>query len=205
MLNFASVFFIFNLSKTIIMKVKRVLISQPKPEENSSSPYLNIGKNITVDFKSFVHVESLPPKEIREQKIELGKYSAIIITSKNAIDYFFDYAEKCRYKVPDALKFFCISEAIANYLQNYITYRKRKIYFGQKTITDLIPYLKKHKKEHHFLLPCSNKISSKTEEFLRELDLRWKRINLYQTVISNLSDLKVMILMIYWFFSAQLE
>ena len=182
------------------MKVKRILISQPKPEENSTSPYLNIGKNVTVDFRSFIHIEGLSKKQIREQKIDLGKHSAIIMTSKNAVDHFFRYSEESRYKVPDQLKFFCLSEAVALYLQKHIIYRKRKIYFGEKTIKDLLPYLKKHK-EHYFLLPSSTRLSPSIEKTLNEAKLKWKRAALYETIVSDLSDLKDISYDILVFFS----
>ena len=94
-------------------------------------------KKVKVDFIPFIHVEGVSGKEVRHQKIDLNKYTAIILTSRNAVDNFFRIAEEMRYKVPDSLKYFCQSEAVAYYLQKYVVYRKRKIYVGKRTFTNL--------------------------------------------------------------------
>ena len=137
------------------MRVKSILVSQPKPTTDSS-PYFDLSKTqkVTVDFRPFIHVEGLSAKDIRQQKVDLAKFTAVVLTSRNAVDHYFRLAEELRFPVPDAMKYFCQSEAVAYYLQKYIVYRKRKVYIGGKTFTDLKPILKKHKDEK-FLLPFS--------------------------------------------------
>ena len=137
------------------MKVKTILVSQPAPK-SENSPYFELAdkQKVKIDFRSFIHVEGASAKEVRQQKIDLSSFTAVIFTSRNAVDHFFRIAEDMRFKVPDALKYFCESEAIAYYLQKYVVYRKRKIYVGKKTFQDLTKLIKKHKEEI-FLLPCS--------------------------------------------------
>ena len=114
------------------MKVKTILVSQPEPKvENSPYFELEEKQKVKIDFIPFIHVEGVSSKEVRQQKVDLTKYSAIILTSRNAVDHFFRIAEELRFKVPDTLKYFCLSEAVAYYLQKYVVYRKRKIYVGK--------------------------------------------------------------------------
>lgn len=171
------------------MKVKTILVSQPKPS-NESSPYLHLGKRnkIKVDFRPFIHVEGVPSRDVRQQKIDFAEYTAIIFTSRNAIDHFFRLAEEMRYPVPNAMKYFCQSEAIAYYLQKYIVYRKRKIYIGGKSFQDLGALLKKNSGEK-YLLPSSDILKPTIPALLDELGLNWRRAILYKTVCSDLSDL----------------
>jgi uroporphyrinogen-III synthase len=171
------------------MKVKTILVSQPEPKMENS-PYQNLvdRTKVKIDFRSFIHVEGASAKEVREQKIDLKKYSAIILTSRNAVDHFFRVAEEMRYKIPDTLKYFCQSEAVAFYLQKYVVYRKRKIYVGKRTIQDLVPTLKKHKNER-FLLPSSDKLMDQIPDELDKLEIKWDSATFFRTVISDLSDL----------------
>ena len=120
------------------MKVKSILVSQPEPELKNS-PYNQLIKKwkVKVDFRPFIHVEGKTSREIRQQKIDLSKFSAIILTSRNSVDHFFRIAEEMRYPIPNALKYFCLSEAVAFYLQKYVVYRKRKIYVGGRTFDEL--------------------------------------------------------------------
>ena len=138
------------------MKVKTILVSQPEPKAENS-PYFEIQQKykVKIDFRPFIHVEGVSAKEIRQQKIDLNSFTAIILTSKNSVDHFFRVAEEMRFKVPESLKYFCQSEAVAYYLQKYVVYRKRKIYVGQKDFTDVAPLIKKYKDEK-FLLPASD-------------------------------------------------
>lgn len=172
------------------MRVKSILVSQPKPQ-SESSPYYDIEKNnkIKIDFRQFIQVEGVDAKDVRQQKIDFSKITAVIFTSRNAIDHFFRLAEELRYTVPDSMKYFCESEAIAFYLQKYIVYRKRKIYIGEKIFTDLIPLFKKHKDEH-FLLPCSDVMKDEIPNTLDSLKLDWQKAILFRTVSSDLSDLE---------------
>ena len=125
------------------MKIKSILVSQPAP--NESSPYLEIAKKekIKIDFRPFIHVQGVDAKDLRTQKIDLTQYTGIIFTSKNAIDHYFRLAEEMRFTVPDSMRYICQSEAIANYLQKHIVYRKRKISFGEKNFSDLTALFKK--------------------------------------------------------------
>lgn len=172
------------------MKVKTILVSQPKPETDKS-PYFDLSDKckVKVDFRPFIHVEGLDSKEFRQQRIMIQDYGAIVFTSRNAVDHFFRIAEEVRYNIPDTLKYFCISESTAYYLQKYVVYRKRKIFHGRQTIADLIPQIKKHKNEK-FLLPCSDILKQDIPETLEAHNIEFKKAMLYRTVCSDLSDLK---------------
>ncbi|NVJ89421.1 MAG: uroporphyrinogen-III synthase [Flavobacteriaceae bacterium] len=183
------------------MKVKTILVSQPAPK-TETSPYFELSdkQKVKIDFRSFIHVEGIPVKEVRAQKIDLKNFTAIILTSRNAVDHFFRVAEEMRFKVPDDMKYFCQSEAVAYYLQKYVVYRKRKIYVGNRTFPELTKLMKKHKSEK-FLLPSSDKLKPLIPEELNNLGVDWKRADLYRTVISDLSDLENVFYDILVFFS----
>ncbi len=171
------------------MKVKTILVSQPEPKvENSPYFELQLKHKVKVDFRPFIHVEGVNAKEIRLQKIDLNNFTAIILTSKNGVDHFFRVADEMRYKVPENLKYFCQSEAIAFYLQKYVVYRKRKIYVGPKDFTDLSPLIKKYKDEK-FLLPASDQLNVDIPTTLNALKVDWTPAVFYKTVMSDLSDL----------------
>lgn len=171
------------------MKVKSILVSQPQPAD--SSPYHELGKQhkVKIDFRSFIQVEGVDARDVRQQKIDFSKFTAIVFTSRNVIDHYFRLAGEMRFQVPDDMKYFCQSEAIAFYLQKYITYRKRKTYVGEKGIENLITYFKKHKNEK-FLLPSSDVLNPKIPDFLDEMGVEWERAILCRTTSSDLSDLK---------------
>ncbi|WP_296638714.1 uroporphyrinogen-III synthase [Polaribacter sp.] len=183
------------------MKVKTILVSQPAPK-TETSPYFDLSdkQKVKIDFRSFIHVEGISVKEIRAQKIDLSKFSAIILTSRNAVDHFFRTAEEMRFKVPDSMKYFCQSEAVAYYLQKYVVYRKRKIYVGNRTFPELTKLIKKHKSEQ-FLLPSSDKLKPLIPDELNKLGIAWTRADLYRTVVSDLSDLENVFYDILVFFS----
>ena len=183
------------------MKVKTILVSQPAPK-TETSPYFDLAEKlkVKVDFRSFIHVEGIPVKEVRAQKVDLNNYTAIILTSRNAVDHFFRIAEEMRFTVPDDMKYFCQSEAVAYYLQKYVVYRKRKIYVGSRTFPELAKLIKKHKDEK-FLLPSSDKLKDLIPEELNKLGIEWKRADLYRTVMSDLSDLENVFYDILVFFS----
>jgi len=183
------------------MKVKTILVSQPEPKmENSPYSRLIEKEKVKVDFRPFIHVEGVNAKIVREQKIDLNDFTAIVLTSRNAVDHFFRIAEEMRFKVPDSMKYFCQSEAVAYYLQKYVVYRKRKIYVGKRLFSDLTPMFKKHKDEK-FLFPSSDSLKPAIPKVLDGLDLNWKRGIFYKTVISDLSDLKEVYYDILVFFS----
>ncbi|MEH6680647.1 MAG: uroporphyrinogen-III synthase [Sediminicola sp.] len=183
------------------MKVKTILVSQPEPKmENSPYSRLIEKEKVKVDFRPFIHVEGVDAKSVRQQKIDLNHFTAIILTSRNAVDHFFRIADEMRFKVPDTMKYFCQSEAVAYYLQKYVVYRKRKIYVGKMNFVDIAPLLKKYKNEK-FLLPSSDVLKPIVPETLNSLELNWKRGIFYKTVISDLSDLRDVYYDILVFFS----
>lgn len=171
------------------MKVKTILVSQPEPS-TESSPYHEIANKfkVKIDFRPFIHVQGLPAKDIRSQKIDFNHFSSVIFTSRNAVDHFFRLAEEMRYKVPEDLRYFCQSEAIAFYLQRYVIYRKRKIYVGGKDFKDLEPIFKKYKEEK-YMLPCSDQLNDDVQQVLNGLKLKWSKCVMFNTVASDLSDL----------------
>ncbi len=171
------------------MKVKTILVSQPEPKVDNS-PYFELQQKfkVKIDFRPFIHVEGVSAKDIRLQKIDLTHYTAIILTSKNAVDHFFRVADEMRYKIPEALKYFCQSEAIAYYLQKYVVYRKRKIYVGLKDFAEMSPLIKKYKDEK-FLLPASDQLNVEAPITLNNLKVDWTQAIFYKTVMSDLSDL----------------
>lgn len=183
------------------LKVKTILVSQPEPKVENS-PYFELQNKlkVKVDFRPFIHVEGVSAKEVRAQKIDLSKFTAIILTSRNAVDHFFRVAEEMRYKVPEDLKYFCQSEAVAFYLQRYVVYRKRKIYVGQKEFADLAPLIKKYKDEL-FLLPNTDQLNADVPQTLNDLKVNWTKGIFYRTVVSDLSDLKDVYYDILAFFS----
>lgn len=171
-------------------QIKSILVSQPNPNKQRS-PYSDLADkyNLKVDFRSFIHVEGVDYKEFKEQKINLKDYTAVILTSRNAIDHFFRLCEESKYEVPNSMKYFCTSEAIALYLQKYVVYRKRKVFFGGQRLSELQDTLKKNKKEK-FLLPSSDILKPRVPEALDEAGIDWTRAILYRTVHSDLSDLE---------------
>jgi len=183
------------------MKVKTILVSQPKPNVENS-PYFDLSdkQKVKVDFRSFIHIEGVTSREVRSQKIDFSNFSAIIFTSRKAVDNYFRLAEEMRFKVPDAMKYFCQSEAVAYYLQKYVVYRKRKIYVAERTFEDLIKIIKKYKEES-YLLPSSDKLKKTIPNALDELGVKWKRVILFKTVVSDLSDLENVYYDILVFFS----
>ena len=178
-------------------KVKSILVTLPAPE-SEKSPYFDLANalNLKVDFRSFIHVEGVPGKEIRKDKINIIDYTAVILTSRNAVDHFFRVCEETRYEVSPEIKYFCLSESIALYIQ----YRKRKIFFGKQTAKDLADVLKKHTNEK-FLYPCSDVAAETTETVLRANGINFTSAVLFKTVVSDLSDLAEVFYDIIVFFS----
>ncbi|HTA63291.1 MAG TPA: uroporphyrinogen-III synthase [Bacteroidia bacterium] len=172
-------------------RVRTLLISQPKPE-SEKNPYLELARrlNIKVDFRHFIKIEGITSKEFRQQRINLTEHNAVILTSRNAVDHFFRVCGEMRYNVPETTKYFCLNEATAYYLQKYIQYRKRKIFFGNGTISDLAESLRKNKEEH-FLLPVADvHREEKIIDVLDLLKLRYKKAVIYRTISADLSDLR---------------
>ncbi len=183
------------------MKVKTILVSQPAPQAKQS-PYFDLmdKQKVKIDFRSFIHVEGESSRAVRNQKIDFLSFSAVIFTSRNAVDHYFRLADEMRVTIPDEMKYFCLSEAVAYYLQKYVVYRKRKIYVGTRTFDDLMPLIKKHKTEK-FLLPSSDKVKQTMIDNMDSLNVEWKRAILFRTVISDLSDLENVFYDVLVFFS----
>ncbi len=173
-------------------QVDTILISQPPPDDSKRSPYRSLEEKygIKIDFRQFIHVEAVEAKEFRRQRVNFNDFSAIIFTSKNSIEHFFRMCEETRTKMSQETKYFCLSEAVALYLQKFIVYRKRKVFFGRRTILDLKDQLNKHRKKEKFLLPCSNLGSKDVVAFLKDNEYDFRETMLYKTVASDLSDLK---------------
>lgn len=172
------------------MKIKTILISQPDPGA-AKSPYSDLADstNVKIDFRPFIQVEGVAAKEFRQTRIHILDHTAVIFNSRTAIDHFFRLAQEMRVTIPDTMKYFCISEATAFYLQKYIVYRKRKIFYGNGTVPDLLDTMKKHKDEK-FLLPLSDIHSQEIPRLLDKGGYKYTTAILYRTVCSDLSDLK---------------
>ena len=183
------------------MKVKTILVSQPKPQ-TEKSPYFDLAKKckVKIDFRPFIHVEGVTAKEFRQQKIAIKDFDSVIFTSKSAVDHFFRLAEEMRCDVPESMKYFCVSESIAYYLQKYVVYRKRKIFHGRTKFTEILETIKKHK-DGKFLLPCSDVAKPDVPKLLTDNGINFKEAVMYRTVCSNLSDLKDVYYDILVFFS----
>uniref|UniRef100_UPI003216EF2B uroporphyrinogen-III synthase n=1 Tax=uncultured Draconibacterium sp. TaxID=1573823 RepID=UPI003216EF2B len=171
------------------MKVKSILVSQPEPS-TAKSPYFELAEknSLKIDFRPFIQVEGVPAKEFRQTRIQILDHSAVIFTSRTAIDHFFRIAQDLRITVPDSMKYFCISEATAFYLQKYIVYRKRKIFYANGRFADLVSVMKKHKDEK-FLVPLSDIHKQEIPMLLDKEGYTYTKAILYRTVSADLSDL----------------
>jgi uroporphyrinogen-III synthase len=171
------------------LRIKKILVSQPEPE-NEKSPYRELAQknNVRIDFRPFSYVEGLSAKDFRQSRIDILEHSAIIFSSKTAIDHFFRICEELRITVPDSMKYFCTSESVAFYLQKYIVYRKRKIFYGKNTLNDIEDVLIKNKEER-YLISLSDNHKPEIPLLLERLKLKYTKAILYRTVSSDLSDL----------------
>jgi len=172
-----------------LKEVKSILVSQPKPGAENS-PYFALAEkyNLKIDFRPFIQIEPITQKEFRQQKIDILSHTAVIFTSRNAVDHFFRLAAESKVEIPTDMKYFCISEQTANYLQKYIVIRKRKIFSGERTATQLLDVLKKHKDEK-YIFPCSNIRKNDIPDFLKENGYQYSEAIIYRTVATDLSNL----------------
>jgi uroporphyrinogen-III synthase len=179
-----------NLPKT---KVRDILVSQPKPIETDKNPYHDLAKKYNVDimFRQFIKVEGLSAQEFRAQRIDILEHGAVILTSKLAVDHYFRICNEMRITVPESMKYFCINEQTAYYLQKYIQYRKRKIFFGHGTIIDLVDVIRKNRAEK-FLLPSSDAQKEQIADFLDEVKITFTKATFYKTVSADLSDIRAL-------------
>ncbi len=173
------------------MKIKSILLSQPKPADVAKTPYEAIIKkyNVNIEFEKFIKLEDVSASELRQEKVKLTDFTAIILTSRNTIDHFFRIAKEMRYTIPDDLKYFCVSESTALYLQRYIQFRKRKIFFKQ-TFAELVEIMKKHKEEKYFL-PSSNLVTEDHDGMLAEANLDYTKSVIFRTVSADLSHVDI--------------
>lgn len=177
----------FNNTSTKL-KVKTILVSQPKPE-GDKSPFFELAKklNLKVDFRPFTHIEGVSAADFRKEKVNITEHTAVIMTSRSSVDHYFRLCQELRFTVPETMKYFCVSESTAFYLQKYVLYRKRKIFHG-KSISDLMTLIKKHKTET-FLLPCSDMHKEEIADKLDEQKIKHTKAVMYRTVCSDLRDL----------------
>ena len=177
-------------ASTAKTKVEKILISQPKPE-SEKSPYFDIAKkhNVKIDFHQFIKLEPLNAKEFRKQKIELAEYTAVILNSRNAVDHFFRVCEEMKFKVSQEMRYFCITEAIALYLQKFILYRKRKVFFSADGSVDgLMDVLSKYKDKEKFLIPVSENTKNDISPTLNKLGFNYSEAIVYRTVGNGVAD-----------------
>jgi uroporphyrinogen-III synthase len=169
------------------LKIRKVLVSQPEPT-NPKSPYFELARkyNLKIDFKPFIRVEGVSAKEFRQQKINLNDFTAVIFTCKTAIDHYFRICSEMRIVVPDTMKYFCITENVAFYLQKYIVYRKRKIFHGKSLFQDLIEVVLKHKEEK-FFVPLTEPHNTEIPELLKKNNIKFSVGVMYRTISSDFS------------------
>jgi len=173
-------------------KIKTILISQPSPSDLKKSPFFELSQklNLKIDYKKFFKIERLSSREFREQKIYLNDYASVILTSRQAVDHYFSMSKDLRFSPPDTMKYFCMSETIALYLQRYIQFRKRKIFFCNNNADDLASLMKKHEKET-FLLPCSDEHIKILPDYLASKNFSVKAAVFYRATPENLTDVNL--------------
>ena len=174
------------------MKIKNVLVSQPEPADLEKSPYGELAKNhnLNINFNKFIKIEGVSSKEFRQNRIQLLDFTAIIFTSRNSVDHFFRLSTELRVEIPDDMKYFCISESTAFYLQKYVQYRKRKIFHGKQSFEQLMELIKKHKDEK-YLLPCSDIHKTSMTKQLEDHHVNFQKAVFYKTLASDLSHLDI--------------
>ena len=169
------------------MKVNKILVSQPRPA-TEKSPYFSIAEkhNVQIDFCSFIKVEGVTAKEFRQQKVSILDHTAIVFLSRHAIDHFFTLCKELRVTVPDDMKYFCLSETISLYIQKYVQYRKRKVFFGNGHIQDLEPLFAKHKTEKYFV-PASNVHNNDINLLFDKYGIQHSQAEMYRTVSTEIA------------------
>lgn len=173
------------------LKVKKILISQPAPS-SAKSPFLDLISKykLEIDFRPFVRIEGVTVKEFRSQRVDILAYTAVIFTSRKTIDNFFRICEDCRVSVPESMKYFCVTESIALYLQKYIVYRKRKVFYGKATFADLMDVVIKHKTEK-FLVALSDPHKQEIQQLLTRTGVKFTKIILAHSMPADLSDIAI--------------
>jgi len=188
-----------------VSKTKNILVSQPVPADLEKSPYGDLIRKhgVNIEFIKFFKIESVTVREFRDEKVYINEHTAIIFNSKHAVDHFFSIAKDVRVEIPESMKYFCISESVALYLQKYVQFRKRKIFFSENDVSQLVDLIKKHKTER-FLLPCSDNHSKELPDLLNLAKINFSEAILYRTVpaeMNTMVDIKKFDMLV--FFSPQ--
>lgn len=172
------------------MKPKTILVTQPAPTDDKN-PYADLAKkfSLKIDFKPFIKIEPVAGQDFRQERINILDHTAIVLTSRNAVDHFFRMCKEVRVTVPETMKYFCVSESVAYYVQKYIVYRKRKVFIGKQSFGDLMDVIKKHKDER-YLVPCSDIQKQEIPVLLDKAGVKYTNAVFYRTVAADLSDLK---------------
>src|ERR1700712_5275748 len=170
---------------------KKILITQPRPESDKS-PYFDLEKkyNVELFFHPFIRLDGIPAREFRKQKIDITSFSAVIFTSRNAIDHFFRMCEEMKIVVNQDNKYFCITEAVALYLQKFILYRKRKVFYGADgTNKSLFDVINKHKEHERFIYPCSESFDSEITNWLKLNNCEYATPVLYKIISNDIKEI----------------
>ena len=189
--------------KTFSTKIKNVLISQPAPQDGEKSPYKDLAEkyNFKIDFRKFIKVEGVPAREFRKERLHLLDFSAVILTSKSAVDHYFRMAKEMRIDIPIEMKYLCTTEATALYMQNYVQYRKRKIFFPKsQTLQSMLDLIHKHRTET-YLFPTSNVGTTDLPKALEKTKYKITKSKFYRTVPEEITDLSITKFNLLVFFS----
>jgi uroporphyrinogen-III synthase len=181
-----------SINKVAVEKkaIRKILITQPRPE-GTKSPYFDfaVKHGLSLDFHPFIKVEGIPSKEFRKQKIDISAFTAVIFTSRNAIDHFFRICEEMKITVSQDTKYFCITESVALYLQKFILYRKRKVFYGADGLNkSLFDVINKHKDNEKFLYPCSESFDSEITNWLKSHNCEYATPVLYKIVSNDIRE-----------------
>lgn len=170
-------------------KIKNILVSQPTPADLEKSPYGDLIRkyNVHIDFYKFFKIEGINTREFRDEKVYINEYTAVIFSSKHAVDHFFRLAKEVRVDIPETMKYFCMSESIAYYLQKYVTFRKRKIFHTDQDVPQLMELIKKHKTEK-YLLPCSEEHNPEIPNALDALRVTYREAVMYRTLPADMKE-----------------
>ena len=169
--------------------IKKILVSQPKPS-SEKSPYYDIMRKhgVEIVFHPFIKVQGLTPREFRDQHIDISQHTAVIFTSRHAIDHFFQLCQQMRVEIPDDMKYFCITETISLYIQKYVQYRKRKVFYGETgKIDDLMPFILRHKTERYFI-PQSDVHNTSFAQLLKQKNISFTEGIMYRTVSNDFTE-----------------
>ena len=173
------------------MKVKYILVTQPKPE-TEKSPYFDLAKkySLKIDFCPFIRVEPIPASQFRKEKINIADYPAVIFISRNAVDQFFRMCTEMRVTPGEETKYFCLSDTVAFYLQKYVIFRKRRVFFGRQSVEDLVKVIHKHAEEK-YLVPCADTPKQRVLEVLKEKGINFKKAVMYKTLCAELTEINI--------------